>query len=128
MIDIDTFKGVNDTYGHVVGNKVLTKIAKALEQTVRNTDFVFRCGGDEFGVVLPGTDLEGATHVADKILHRVETSEMLTSLGYSGRVTVSIGISEYRSGSHFETLVAEADQALYMSKRATKNCAKAFKA
>src|SRR6185369_446045 len=128
MIDIDAFKLVNDTFGHVVGNKVLTQIAKALAHTVRNTDFVFRCGGDEFGVVLPGTDLEGAMHVAEKILHKVETGEILPSLGYSGRVTVSIGLSEYHRGSHFETLVAEADQALYMSKRASKNCAKAFRA
>ena len=128
MIDIDTFKLVNDTFGHVVGNKVLTQIAKSLEHTVRNTDFVFRCGGDEFGVVLPGTDLDGAMRVAEKILQKVENGEILTSLGYSGRVTVSIGLSEYRQGSHFETLVAEADQALYMSKRSSKNCARAFKA
>ena len=128
MIDVDTFKLVNDTFGHVVGNKVLTQIAKTLEHTVRNTDFVFRCGGDEFGVVLPGTDLDGAMHVAEKILQKVETSEILTQLGYSGRVTVSIGVSDYHRGSHFETLVAEADQALYMSKRSSKNCAKAFKA
>src|SRR5262245_17187314 len=128
MIDIDTFKLVNDTFGHVVGNKVLTQIAKTLGHTVRNTDFVFRCGGDEFGVVLPGTDLEGAMRVAEKILQKVEAGEILTSLGYSGRVTVSIGLSEYRRGSHFETLVAEADQALYTSKRSSKNCAKAFKA
>jgi len=127
MIDIDTFKLVNDTFGHVVGNKVLTQIAKSLEHTVRNTDFVFRCGGDEFGVVLPGTDLEGAMRVAEKILQKVENGEILTSLGYSGRVTVSIGLSEYRRGSHFETLVAEADQALYTSKRSSKNCARAFK-
>jgi len=128
MIDIDSFKLVNDTFGHVVGNKVLGHVAKTLQHTVRNTDFVFRCGGDEFGVVLPGTDLEGAMHVAEKILQKIQSAEILTSLGYSGRVTVSIGISEYHRGSHFETLVAEADQALYMSKRGSKNCAKAFKA
>jgi diguanylate cyclase (GGDEF)-like protein len=128
MIDIDSFKVVNDTFGHVVGNKVLTQIAKTLENTVRNTDFVFRCGGDEFGIVLPGTDLEGAKHVAEKILQKTEGAEILTSLGYSGPVTVSIGYSEYHRGSHFETLVAEADQALYASKRSSKNCAKAFKA
>lgn len=127
MIDIDSFKLVNDTFGHVVGNKVLTQIAKTLEHTVRNTDFVFRCGGDEFGVVLPGTNLEGALHVAEKILQKVTATDILASLGYTGPVTVSIGLSEYHRGSHFETLVAEADQALYASKRSSKNCARAFK-
>jgi len=127
MIDVDRFKLVNDTYGHVVGNKVLTQIAKTIERTVRGTDFVFRCGGDEFGVVLPGTDLNGAMHAAESILQKVESLDILTSLGYSGPVTVSIGISEYHRGNHFETLVAEADQALYASKRSSKNCARAFK-
>jgi diguanylate cyclase (GGDEF)-like protein len=128
MIDIDTFKLVNDTFGHVVGNKVITQIAGTLKQTVRNTDFVFRCGGDEFGVVLPATNLEGAMRVAEKILQKVESANILESLGYSGPVTVSIGLSEYHRGSHFESLVAEADQALYASKRSSKNCARAFKA
>ena len=126
MLDVDSFKIVNDTFGHVVGNKVLTQVAKILEHIVRNTDFVFRCGGDEFGVVLPGTTLEGAMHVAEKILQKVGSSEILTGLGYTGPVTVSIGCSEYHRGSHFETLVAEADQALYTSKRSSKNCARAF--
>jgi diguanylate cyclase (GGDEF)-like protein len=128
MIDVDTFKEVNDTFGHVVGNKVLTQIAKILERTVRNTDFVFRCGGDEFGVVLPATNLEGALRAAEKILDRVKSAEILTALGYSGPVTVSIGVSEYHRGSHFEGLVAEADQALYASKRSSRNCARAFRA
>ena len=128
MIDVDNFKLVNDTYGHVVGNKVLTQIAKTIERTVRNTDFVFRCGGDEFGVVLPATDLDGAVRTAQKVLRKVESLDILTTLGYSGPVTVSIGISEYHRGNHFETLVAEADQALYASKRSSKNCSRVFKA
>ena len=128
MIDIDSFKIVNDTFGHVVGNKVLTQVAKILEHTVRNTDFVFRCGGDEFGIVLPGTNLEGAMHVAEKIRQKTAEADILATLGYSGPVTVSIGLSEYHRGSHFETLVAEADQALYTSKRSSKNCVRAFKA
>jgi diguanylate cyclase (GGDEF)-like protein len=126
MIDVDTFKRINDTFGHIVGNKVLTEVARTLANTVRNTDFVFRCGGDEFAVILPGTDLDGAMHVAEKILHRVDAGEILTSMGYSGPVTVSIGLSEYRQASHFETLVAEADEALYTAKRSSKNCARAF--
>jgi diguanylate cyclase (GGDEF)-like protein len=120
MLDIDMFKGVNDTFGHVVGNKVLTEVARILEQTVRNTDFVFRCGGDEFGIVLAGTGLDGARHVAEKIRRRIEAGDILTKLGYSGQVTVSIGASEYHRGSNFETLVADADQALYKSKRSSK--------
>src|SRR5215472_9324577 len=95
MIDIDSFKIVNDTFGHVVGNKVLTQVAKILEHTVRNTDFVFRCGGDEFGIVLPGTNLEGAMHVAEKIRQKTAESDILAALGYSGPVTVSIGLSQY---------------------------------
>ena len=129
MIDIDSFKVVNDTFGHVVGNKVLSQITNVVKQSIRHTDFVFRCGGDEFGVVLPGTNLEGAMHAAEKILQKVESADILTSLGYTaGPVTVSIGLSEYHRGSHFETLVAEADQALYASKRSSKNCARAFHA
>src|SRR5207244_5685117 len=117
MIDIDTFKLVNDTFGHVVGNKVLTQIASTLKVTVRNTDFVFRCGGDEFGVVLPGTTLDGAMRVAEKILQKVEGGNILESLGYCGRGTVSIGLSEYNRGSHLERLVAYADPALSTSRR-----------
>src|SRR6185295_2277060 len=71
MIDVDSFKLINDTFGHLVGDKVLMEIGHIIEKTVRNTDLVFRCGGDEFGVVLPGTSAEGALHVAEKILQRV---------------------------------------------------------
>jgi diguanylate cyclase (GGDEF)-like protein len=127
MIDIDAFKLVNDTFGHVIGNKVLTEIARTIENTVRNTDFVFRCGGDEFGVVLPGTHIDGALRVAEKILQQVGETDILGSMGYNGTVTVSVGLSEYRRGSHFETLVAEADRALYDCKRSSKNCARVFK-
>jgi diguanylate cyclase (GGDEF)-like protein len=124
MVDVDSFKLVNDTYGHVVGNKVLTQIGKALQKSVRNTDFVFRCGGDEFGIVLPATTIEGALHAAEKILQKIEHADILAGLGYSGTVTVSIGVSEYRRGSHYESMVAEADQALYASKRFSKGGAR----
>jgi len=126
MIDIDGFKLVNDTCGHAVGNKVLTQLARILRRTVRTTDFVFRCGGDEFGVALPSTNLDNAKRVAEKILERVASSNILSVLGYSGPITVSIGLSEYHPGSHYEILVAEADQALYDCKRSARNCAKAF--
>jgi len=126
MIDVDSFKMINDTFGHLVGDKVLMEIGHILQKTVRNTDLVFRCGGDEFGVVLPGTSSEGALHVAEKILQRVQAGTILQMMGYAGTITVSIGISDYQRGSHFESLVAEADQALYASKRASRNCVRTF--
>jgi diguanylate cyclase (GGDEF)-like protein len=126
MIDVDSFKLINDTFGHLVGDKVLMEIGHILQKTVRNTDLVFRCGGDEFGVVLPGTTTEGALHVAEKILQKVQAGPILQMMGYAGAITVSIGISDYQRGSHFEALVAEADQALYASKRASKNCVRTF--
>ncbi len=126
MIDVDSFKLVNDTFGHVVGNKVLTQIGKALQKAVRDTDFVFRCGGDEFGVVLPETNVAGALQAAGNIVRRIEQANILPGLGYEGVVTVSIGVSEFHRGSQYESMVAEADQALYASKRSSKNCVRAF--
>jgi diguanylate cyclase (GGDEF)-like protein len=127
MIDVDSFKIINDTYGHVVGDKVLVQVGRVLESSVRNTDLVFRCGGDEFGVVLPGTNAEGAVHVAQKILERVQSGAILQSLGYSGAATVSIGVAEYQRGAPSESLVADADQALYTSKRSSKNTVRVYK-
>lgn len=126
MIDVDGFKEVNDSHGHLIGNKVLTEIGKCLEAAVRNTDFVFRCGGDEFGIILPQTSTDGAVSAAQKVLQKVAAGEILAKLGYSGAVTVSVGVAEYRRGTHYEALVAEADQALYAAKRSARNCVRTF--
>ena len=120
MIDADRFKTINDTYGHVVGDKVLEHIGNVLHSSVRSTDFVFRCGGDEFGVVLPGTTDDKALKVAEKILGNVSSGDVLKSLGHPGSTTVSIGIAEYQSPPA-ESLLSNADQALYTSKRAGGN-------
>src|SRR5262249_40385952 len=95
--------------------------AKIFKEAVRTTDFVCRCGGDEFGVVLPGTMAKGALPVAKKILERVHSDNILQSLGRSGATAVSIGIAEYRHGDLPETLVGHEDQALYAAKRAGRN-------
>jgi diguanylate cyclase (GGDEF)-like protein len=126
MIDVDSFKAINDTYGHLVGDKLLVQIGRVLNACVRTTDLVFRCGGDEFGVVLPGTSAEGALHVAEKILALVQSGDILETLGYEGTTSVSIGIAEYRHGSPSENLVADADHALYDSKRSGKNTVRIF--
>jgi diguanylate cyclase (GGDEF)-like protein len=126
MIDVDRFKSVNDTYGHLVGDKLLGQSGHVLNACVRTTDLVFRCGGDEFGVILPGTSALGALHVAEKILELVQSGDILKSLGYSGTSSVSIGIAEYRHGSPSDSLVADADHALYDSKRSGKNTVRIF--
>jgi diguanylate cyclase (GGDEF)-like protein len=127
MIDIDRFKLIDDILGHVVGNKVLVEVAKILQQSVRNTDFVFRYGGDEFAVLLTGTNLEGAGYAAEKLLFKVETAEILRSLGRSGTVTVSIDYSEYQRGHHFDTLIKEVNGALQVCKDAGGNHAFPYK-
>jgi diguanylate cyclase (GGDEF)-like protein len=127
MIDLDNFKVVNDTHGHVAGDKVLGQIARILHSCVRKIDLVFRVGGDEFGVVLPATTDEGAEHVANKILEKVRASNILKSLGYKGATTVTIGGAEYRAGSPAESLVADADTALYAAKKAGRNTVRMFK-
>jgi diguanylate cyclase (GGDEF)-like protein len=128
MIDVDGFKPVNDTFGHLVGDKVLTQVGHIISSAVRNTDLVFRCGGDEFGVVLPGTTSDGAVRVAEKILQRVRSERVLETLGYTGSLTVSIGVSEYQKGTPFEAMVADADKALYASKRSSKDCVRVHRA
>jgi diguanylate cyclase (GGDEF)-like protein len=121
MIDVDSFKAINDTYGHVVGDKVLLHIGQLLASSVRATDLVFRCGGDEFCVVLPGTNAEGALNVASKILEKVRAADVLKSLGHPGSTSVSIGVAEYQPPNPAESLVSNADQALYTSKRTSRN-------
>jgi len=127
MMDLDNFKTINDTHGHLVGDKVLGQIAQILHGCVRKIDLVFRVGGDEFGVVLPGTTAEGAEHVANKILEKVRAANILKSLfGFKGSSTVSIGAAEYRPGSPAESLVADADTALYAAKKDGRNTVRVF--
>src|SRR5690606_36546184 len=96
LIDIDDFKALNDRLGHAAGDAVLVRIARILNESVRESDVLARYGGEEFVVLAPGTDLEGAAYLAEK----VRTSVAEASLGFdpSGapmRVTVSIGVAEY---------------------------------
>jgi len=116
LIDIDDFKKINDTHGHIVGNDVLKNLAQIFQRAVRITDVLVRIGGDEFAVLLPGTDVSGAIHVAENIRSRVETAG----------TTVSIGGAEYLRGSGPEVLQIQADQALYRAKELSKNRVEMF--
>lgn len=118
LMDIDHFKLVNDTYGHETGDRVLKVTADLLAKSVRSTDFVFRFGGEEFLVLLPGTALDGAEVIAEKIRADIEAHQFASWL----QVTISIGISVTRDGDvNDHDVVRRADAALYMAKNGGRN-------
>src|SRR4029450_639952 len=108
------------------GNDVLKKLAHIFQRAVRITDVLVRVGGDEFGVLLPGTDLAGAMHVAENIRSRVEVAEGPLGSGSKTGPSVSIGVAEYLRGSGSEVLQMQADQALYRAKELSKNRVEVF--
>jgi len=126
LIDIDDFKKINDTHGHIAGNDVLKNLAQIFQRAVRITDVLVRIGGDEFAVLLPGTDVAGATHVAENIRSRVEAMDALPAAGSKTTITVSVGLAEYLRGSGAEVLQIQADQALYRAKELSKNRVEVF--
>jgi diguanylate cyclase len=123
IIDIDHFKRINDTYGHLAGDDLLRIIAKTLKDFLKGKDIVCRYGGEEFVVLLPDTPLNGAVTVAEKIRkHFAQMSWKQKSTGVSmGKVTLSAGVAVYRHGENMESFVQRADVALYHSKKTGRN-------
>ncbi len=117
LFDIDDFKKVNDTFGHDVGDEVLKGVVKRTLSCLRSTDVMGRWGGEEFLIVLPETDLEGATVLAERIRKAVEDREFEKA----GRVTVSLGVADYKKGESVFDLVRRVDRALYRAKERGKN-------
>ncbi len=124
MLDIDNFKRVNDTYGHVQGDMVLREVARVLRQSAREIDEPARYGGEEMAVALPQTDLDGAYRFAERVRTRIEALE-LPLLEGDGilKVTASFGAASLAASGQMdkEGLVAAADAALYRAKRSGKN-------
>jgi diguanylate cyclase (GGDEF)-like protein len=123
LLDLDDFKPVNDTYGHQQGDLVLREVARVLRETSREIDEPARYGGEELAVVLPGTDLEGAYNLAERVRAGIEELA-LPLLDGEGvlRVTASFGVATLPgSADDMRELVAAADEALYRAKRAGKN-------
>ena len=124
MLDIDDFKQVNDTYGHLQGDLVLREVARVLRLSSREIDEPARYGGEEMAVALPQTDLEGAFQFAERVRKAVEALEFPVPSGASMlRVTASFGVASLAAADHADkdALVAAADAALYQAKRSGKN-------
>ncbi|CCK81962.1 GGDEF domain-containing protein [Desulfobacula toluolica] len=118
MVDIDYFKRVNDTFGHLVGDSLLRGIAQILKTHLRQNDIAARYGGEEFLIILPETGIKGATTVAKKIQKTLATKEWkLRKSGETmGKITVSMGISLYRMNEPEASLIKRADDALFIAK------------
>lgn len=122
LIDLDYFKKINDTYGHLIGDEILKNIAKILKESLRNVDHIGRFGGEEFIVTLPNTNLKNAFVVAEKVrdaianfVHNIEEQIIQT--------TVSVGIATYNPlDDDVNQIIERADKALYQAKSSGRNC------
>lgn len=117
MLDIDHFKKINDTYGHLVGDTVLKEFSQCLKNSVRLSDEVFRYGGEEFVIVLKNTHHAGARLIAERI--REQLKSLILKDGK--QVTTSIGISSSHNNPAIEKILVQADQALYQAKNNGRN-------
>lgn len=119
MLDVDSFKSINDTCGHRFGDYVLKKLGNLLRRPLRESDIVARYGGDEFGILVPNTGYQGATIIAHKIQMRIN-EYLFCSNGQSKNVTVSLGLASIPADKHILSpgqLIDFADKALYEVKR-----------
>ena len=117
MIDIDHFKGINDTYGHDVGDDVLKSLAELFMECTRETDICARWGGEEFMLLLPHTNLENASKLAERIRARIEKK----SFKPAPTVTASLGVTQFVESDNDETFIKRVDRALYMAKEKGRN-------
>ncbi|MHB8874958.1 MAG: GGDEF domain-containing response regulator [Myxococcaceae bacterium] len=122
FLDLDYFKSVNDTHGHLVGSKLLVEVARIVKGCVRDNDVVCRYGGDEYVVLLRGTDSGGALKVGERIRRTIETHHFLAREGYGLSVTTCIGVASFpEHAADKPTLVDFADRAMYRGKKGSRN-------
>ena len=121
MIDVDHFKNVNDTYGHLAGDRILIAVAQSLVRSLRPSDMPVRFGGEEFSVFLPGTTEENAKVIAERIRRNVENMSITLHDETIIQVTVSIGFAERIENDTVASLIDRADKALYHAKENGRN-------
>lgn len=117
LFDIDHFKAVNDTRGHTFGDQCLAAVVDRATTVIRRIDTLARFGGDEFAVLLPGTDLDGAHRVANRLRQAVSDADVVQQTG----ITLSLGVAQYRPDEDADTLLTRTDGALYVAKRGGGN-------
>lgn len=129
MVDLDHFKRVNDTFGHLVGDNVLKTLAKILKTQLKGKDSPARFGGEEFILLLPDTRLEDAAKVAENIRKNLASREWKQKdSGKSlGKITLSLGVAQYRIGEAEDSIIARADKSLYLAKSQGRNQVKTEK-
>ena len=121
MFDIDHFKSVNDTYGHLAGDEVIRHTAEVTRNNIRQSDSAGRYGGEEFGIILPETDAESARVICERIREAIEKSTVNTTAGDIG-YTVSMGIAQLTdSPENYMQWMQKADEALYKAKESGRN-------
>jgi diguanylate cyclase len=121
LIDIDHFKQINDEHGHLIGDETLRFIAEMLMNTIRSNDFVFRYGGEEFLIILTERGQDEAVACAERIRTTVKQSIVTTSTGNKLRLTISAGVTTFKGETKINTLITQADRALYEAKIAGRN-------
>lgn len=117
LLDVDQIKDYNERYGHHAGDEVLAKVAAIIARDARQPDFVARYGGDEFVIVLPETDSEGALFIAERLRYKVEQGDWPLR-----PITVSVGVASYGNQADAEALLDQADHAMSHAKQAGRNC------
>jgi diguanylate cyclase (GGDEF)-like protein len=120
LVDLDHFKSINDRFGHAAGDAVLRRLAQLVPAELRGVDLFGRLGGEEFLVIVPGTDREGAAACAERVRRRVAATAF-PEVAHGGRLTVSIGVATYAAPEPADATLARADAALYQAKAAGRD-------
>jgi diguanylate cyclase (GGDEF)-like protein len=117
MFDIDHFKKVNDTYGHTVGDYVLQTLTEIVKESLRETDYLVRWGGEEFIIIAPETDIEKAEVLAERI--RKGTEKYI--FDQAGAITISLGVAQLKKDDTEDTFIKRVDDAMYLAKQNGRN-------
>jgi diguanylate cyclase (GGDEF)-like protein len=121
MIDVDFFKNINDSFGHLAGDAVLRNLGKCLRSQLRKDDFAGRYGGEEFFLILTGTDIEQAMNIAQRIRTAVKDLSVQMEGQEPLSITISLGVTLYRLGENISEWIARADAAMYRSKESGRD-------